>query len=172
MLRLSCFPSFVRCELQCRSSRSIIPKYLTWDEALMFWLLIRKLRCLVITLFLDLNVTSSVLLVFKDSLFSLMHSTITFKFLFICFFIFFIDLSVRIRLVSSAKRWIELNSTALCKSLINNIDRKGPKTDPGRTPYFKYFLLDWYLFTVVNCNLSFRHDWNHGDIILNRSNNS
>ena len=137
MLRLSFFLSFLRCEFQCRSSCSIIPKYLTWDEGLIFWPLMRKLRCLVIILFSDLNITSLVLLEFKDSLFALIHSTASFKSLFICLFIFFIVLSVTIRLVSSAKWWIELNSTALCKSLINNKNRRGPKADPCGTPYFK-----------------------------------
>ena len=112
---------------------------MTRDESLIFWPLMRKLRCLVIILFLDLNITSSVLLVFKDSLFALIHSTTSFKSLFICLFIFFIDLSVRIRLVSSAKWWTELNSTALCKSLISNINRRDPKTDPCGAPYLKYF---------------------------------
>ena len=133
---------------------------MTGDEGLIFWPLMQKLSCLIIILFLGLNITSSVLLVFKDSLFALIYSTTSFKSLFICIFIFFVDLSVRIRLVSSAKWWTELNSTALCKSLINNINRRGPKADPCGTPYFKYFLLDWHLFTVVNCILSFRYDWN------------
>ena len=55
-------------------------------------------------LFLGLNITSSILLVFQDSLFALIHSTTNFNSLFICLFIFLIDFSVRIRLVSSAKR--------------------------------------------------------------------
>ena len=111
-------------------------------------------------LFLGLNITSSVLLVFKDSLFALIHWTTNFKSLFICLFIFFIDLSVRMRLVSSAKWWTELNSTDLYKSLMNKINRRGPKTDSCGTPYIIYFLLDWHLFTVVNCILLFRYDWN------------
>ena len=139
MLWLSCFLSFVRCKFQCKSSCSIIPKYLTCDEGLIFWPLIRKLKCLVMILFLGLNITSSVLLVFKDSLFALIHWTTNFKSLFICLFIFFIDLSVRMRLVSSTKWWTELNSTYLCKSLINKINRRGPKTDHCGTPDIKYF---------------------------------
>ena len=118
-LQLNFFLSFIRCESQCKSSCSIIPKYLTWDDGLIFWPLMRKFRRLVIILFLDLNITSSVLLVYKDSLFVLIHSTTSFKSLFTCLFIFFIDLSVRIRLVLSAKWWTELTSTALCKSLKN-----------------------------------------------------
>ena len=160
MLWLSCFLSFVRCEFQCKSSCSIIPKYLTYcDEGLIFWPLMRKLRCLVMILFLGLNITSSVLLVFKDSLFAQIHWTTNFKSLCICLFIFFIDLSLRIRLVSSAERWTELNSTDLYKSSINKINRRGPKTDPCGTQYIKYFLLDWHLFTAVNCILSFRYNW-------------
>ena len=120
-----------------------------------------KLRCLLIILFLDWNIASSVLLVFKDSLFALIHSKTSLKSLFICLFIFSTDMSVRIRLlVSSAKWWTELNSAALCKSLINIIFRSGRKTYPCGTPYFKYFLLNWHLFTVVNCVLSFKYDWN------------
>ena len=91
MLRLSCFLSFVRCEFQCKSSCSIIPKYLTCDEVLIFWPLMRKLRCLVMILFLGWNITRSVLLVFEDSLFALIHWATNFRFLFICLFIFFID---------------------------------------------------------------------------------
>ena len=160
MLWLSFFLSFIRCKFQHILSCSIIPKYLTCDEGSIFWSLMWKLRCLVMILFLGLNITSSVLLVFKDSLFALIHWTTYYKSLFICLFIFFIDLSVRIRLVLSVKWWTELNSTDLCKSLINIINRRGPKTDPCGTPYIKYFLLDWYLFTVVNCILLFRYDWN------------
>ena len=36
MLQLSFFLSVVRCEFQCRSSCSIISKYLTWNEGLIF----------------------------------------------------------------------------------------------------------------------------------------
>ena len=139
MLQLSFFLSVVRCEFQCRSSCSIISKYLTWNEGLIFWPLMQKLRCLVVILFLGLNIRSSVLLVFKDSLFALTHSTTNCKSLLICLFIFSIDLSVRIRLVASAKWWTELNSTALCKSLINKINKRGPKTDLWGIPYIKYF---------------------------------
>ena len=109
------------------SSCCVIPKYLTWDESLIFWPLMWKFKCLVIILFLDLNITNSVLLVFKDSLFALIHSTTSFNSLLIYFIILFIDLSARIKLLSSAKWWTELNSMALCKSLINNINRRGLK---------------------------------------------
>ena len=69
MLWFSLFPSFVRCKFQCRSSYSTIPKYLTWHEDLISWPLMQKLRCLVIILFLDVNITSSILLVFRAYLF-------------------------------------------------------------------------------------------------------
>ena len=130
MLRLIFFPSFVRRDFQCISSCSIIPKYLTWDEALIFWLLMMQtLRGLVIILFLDLSTSSPVLLLFKGILFALIHSMTSFKSQFICLLIFFIDLSVRINFVSSVKWWTELNSAALCKLLINKINRGLPKTD-------------------------------------------
>ena len=55
----------------------------------------RKLRFFVIFLFLDLNTTSSVLLVFKDSLLVLIHSTTSFRSLFIWLFNIFSDFSAR-----------------------------------------------------------------------------
>ena len=147
MLQLSFFLSFVRCESQCRSSCSIIPKDLTSEEGLIFWPLMPKLRC-------------SVLLVFNNSLFAQIHSNNQFQVCLYTFFYLFIDYSVRVRSVSSAKWWTELNLTALCKLWINNINRRGPKTGPCGTPYFKYFLLDWHLVTIGNCILSLRYDWN------------
>ena len=66
-LRLSLFPRFDRYLFQCKSSCSISPKYLTWFVGLIFWSLSRKLRCLVIVLFLGLNIIISVLLAFKEN---------------------------------------------------------------------------------------------------------
>ena len=83
----------------------------------------------MIFLFLGLNDTISVLLAFSDGLFALTQSTVNFNML-ICLLIFLSDLAMRSRFVSSAKSCTELNSTALCKSLINKIKRGGPRADP------------------------------------------
>ena len=141
MLWLSFFSKFVRCASQCKSSCRMIPKYRTWLDYLSFWPLTRKLSCLVIFLFLGLNNTISVLLAFSDSLFALTQSTVNFKSQLICLLIFLSDLAMRSRFVSSAKSCTEVNSTALCKSLINKIKRRGPRTDPWGTPYLMVFLL-------------------------------
>ena len=140
MLRLSFFSRFVRCASQCKSSYRMTPKYWTWLHCLIFWPLTQKLSCLVIFLFLGLNDTISVLLAFSDGLFALTQSTVNFNML-ICLLIFLSDLAMRSRFVSSAKSCTELNSTALCKSLINKIKRRGPRTDPWSTPYLMVFLL-------------------------------
>ena len=55
--------------------------YLSWDafvnDPLIFWTFIQKLRCLAIDLFLGLNTIILVLLVFKESLFVITHSTVS-----------------------------------------------------------------------------------------------
>ena len=154
MLWLSFFLRSPKCVAQCKSSCSVTPRYLTWYIYWNFSPLLRKLRFFVIVLFLDLNVTSSVLLVFKDSLLALTHSTTSFWFLFICLFNFFRDFSTRSILVLSAKWCTVLNSIFLCRSLINGMNRRGPKTDPYGTPYFNSPLLDSDLLMLVNCILS------------------
>ena len=65
------------------------------------------------------------------------------------------------RFVSSAKWCAELNSTALCRSLINKIKRRSPSTDSWGTPYLICFFADLLPWTLVNCFLSSRKDWNH-----------
>ena len=113
----------------------------------------RKLRCFVIVLFLDLNITSSVLLVFKNSLIALIHSNTSVRSLFMCLFNFFSDVSTKNILVSTEKWCTVLNSIYLCRSLINNMKRRGPKIDSSRTPYFNSLLPDCDLLTFVNCIL-------------------
>ena len=161
MLRLSFFSRIVRFASQCKSSCRMTPKYRTWLDCLIFLPLTRKISCLVIFLFLGLNNTISVLLAFSDSLFALIQSTANFKSLLICLLIFLSDLSMRSRFVSSAKWCTELNSTALCRSLINKIKRRGPRTDPRGMPSLIGFSADLLLWTLVNCFLCCRKDWNH-----------
>ena len=152
------FSRFVICTSQCKSSCRMTPKYRTWLDCLIFWPLTRKLSCLVIFLFLGLNNTISVLLAFSDSLFALIQSTANFKSLLICLLIFLSDLSMRSRFVLSAKWCTELNSTALCRSLINKIKRRCPRTDPWGTPYLIGFSADLLPCTLVNCFVSSRKD--------------
>ena len=123
MLRLSFFSRLVRCASQCKSFCRMTPKYRTWLDCLIFWPVTRKLSRLVIFLFLGLNNTISVLLALSDSLFALIQKTVNFKSL--------------------------LNSTALCRSLINKIKRRGPRTDPWGTSYLIGFSAD-----ILPCTLA------------------
>ena len=69
MLQLSFLTSFVRCEFQCRSSCSMIPKNLTWVEVFLSFLSTSvKIEIFMKNFVLDLLVTSSVSLVFRDLL--------------------------------------------------------------------------------------------------------
>ena len=54
-------------------------------------------------LFLDFNITSSDLLVFKGNLLALIHSTTSFRSMFMYLFLFLSDFSMRSNLVSSEK---------------------------------------------------------------------
>ena len=127
---------------QCKSSWSITSKYWTWEDGSIFWPAMWKLRCLVMVLFLDLNITISVLLVFNNNLLALIQLKVSFKSLLICLY-FLRELSMRSKLVSSAK-WLnsELNFAAWFRSLINKMKRRGSCTDPFGTPYFTICLLD------------------------------
>ena len=131
-----------------------------WDNGWIFCSLMWKLRCLVFFLCLDLNITSSVLLVFKDNVLVLIHSAKSFRSLFMYLFTFLSDFLIRIILVSSAKWCTVLNSTTLWRSLINNMKRRGPRTDPCGTPYFNFLLSDWVLLILVDCILSLRNERN------------
>ena len=106
-LRLSFFPRFYKYLFQCKCSCSITPKYLTWFVGLIFLPLSRKLRCLVIVLFLGLNIIILVFLAFKESLFALAHSTISFRSLLTFLFNCLSDFSTTRRFVSSANWWTE-----------------------------------------------------------------
>ena len=100
---------FDRYLFQYKSSCRIAPKNLTWFVSLIFWPLSQKLLCLMIVLFLGLNIIISFLLAFKESLLALTHSTVRFRslltFLFNCLSQF---LTTR-RFVSPANWWIELH---------------------------------------------------------------
>ena len=152
------FSRFVICTSQCKSSCRMTPKYRTWLDCLIFWPLTRKLSCLVIFLFLGLNNTISVLLAFKIVCLLWSSQQLIFKSLLICLLIFLSDLSVRSRFVSSAKWCTELNSTALCRSLISQVRRRGPRTDPWGTTYLIGFSADLRPCTLVNCFVSSRKD--------------
>ena len=116
-------------------------------------LVMRKLRCLVIFLCLDLNITSSVLLVFKDYLIVLIHWSIRFRSLFMICSFFLSDFSMRSIFLSSAMWCIVLHSPTTWRPLINNMKSRGPRTDPCGTPYFSYLLSDCVLLILVNCEM-------------------
>ena len=91
---------------QCKSSCSITPKYLTWFVGLIFWPLCRKLWCLVIVLFVGLNIIISIFLAFKESLFALTQSTISFRSLLTFLSNCLRDFLTTRRFASSANWWI------------------------------------------------------------------
>ena len=59
------------CFLNFRFSSRIIPRYLVWVSGWIFWPLIRKFRCLEITLFFDRYSISSVLTALREILLAL-----------------------------------------------------------------------------------------------------
>ena len=117
ILRISFLFRLTKSVIQCKSSCIITSKYLIWDDGWSFCPLMRKFRRLVIFLYLVLNTTSSLLLVFKDNLLALIYSTTSFRSLFMYLFIFLSDFLIRSILVSSAKWCTVLNSTTLWNSL-------------------------------------------------------
>ena len=56
----------------------------------------------------------------------------------ISFLIYFRDLLIRSKLVSSAKWWTFLFLIETCKSLIKIMNNSGPKTEPWGTPYITF----------------------------------
>ena len=160
ILWLSFLFRFTKCIVQCKKSCSITPKYLIWDDGWIFCPLMRKLKCLVIYSCLDLNITSSDLLVFKDNLLAVIHSTTSFRSLFMYLFIFMSDFSMKSILVLSAKWCTVLNSTTSWMLLINNMKRRGHRTDPCGTPYFSSLLSDCVLLVLVNYILSLTNERN------------
>lgn len=64
--------------------------------------------------------------------------------------------------MSAAKWCIVLNSNTFCRSLINNMKMRGPRTNPCGTQYFNYLfsLADCVLLILVNCILSLRNERN------------
>ena len=119
-----------RCCVQSRCSFSCIPKYLTLFVVFICCPLILKLRFLLIVFLFGRKITISVFLVFKLILFDRSHwvkrerSWLTFL------LIFFSDLLLYKKFVSSAKRCTALFFTASYKSLIKIKNNNGPKTDP------------------------------------------
>ena len=124
--------------------------------------LIRKSRCLVIFLFLDLKITIFVFPVFRDfSLFAGIHWTTNFRSLLMGLLSFFNEFSVSKRLVSSAK-WCNVEkSTALWKSLMKRIKRIGLNINPWGTPILTSLSEDLVLLIVVCYFLPSRNDLSH-----------
>ena len=134
--------------LQLRNSFKKISPCSTYLFSLIlpiYWLLILKLRCLVI---LDwdfgLNNIISVLLAFNDILFALSQMFSSFKSWLMCLFIFFSDLSDSSRFVSSAKWCTSLYLIAL-------LCRRGTVKDPRQ---IREGLHNWYMhFLKRDCLL-------------------
>ena len=131
-------------------------RYLTESTGTIFCPLIKKLRCFVIFVFLDLKVIVFVFPIF--SLFAWIHWTINFRHLLIHLLSFFNEFSVNKRLVSSAKWCTVEKSTALWKSLMERIKRIGPNINPWG---LKVQSGDLVLLIVVWCFLSSRNDLSH-----------
>ena len=110
----------------------------------------RKFRCFVITLFLVLNNTISVLLVLRDNLFALIQSRAHFKSL----------LMYSVVSYSLAKWLTELFSTAWWRSLKNIIKRRGAKTDACGIPYSTRLSSDMIPLWQVCCFLFVKYDLN------------
>ena len=107
------FLFLLRCSLIVR------PRYLTCVFRGIYWPLILKFWCFIMFLLdVGLNSKISVLLVFKDILFALNFVVRTFKLWLICLFIFFKELSISSRLVSSTKWCTLLNFMAWFRSLM------------------------------------------------------
>ena len=104
------------------------------------------------SLFPGLNITISVLIALGDSLLAITWLIVSFKSLMIWLLIFLSSLSTRRRLVSFAKWWTELNSTALRKSLMNTIKRMGPQTKLCITPCLTNCIAEWQPWILVNCH--------------------
>ena len=143
------------CHSKC--SCRITPRYFTVVHTFIFSQLILKFKCLVIILCFGLKIIISVLLVFKLILFALSHCTRSAKSWFIKEFIFFSDLFINSRLVSSAK-WFTFEVTDRFKSLINIINSRGPSTDPCRTPWVISWEFESFPVTLVYCFLSVRNE--------------
>ena len=110
---LDSFFRLTKCLVQCKSSCSITPKYLIWDDGWSFFPFMRKLRFLLTFFCLDLNIISSVLLVFMDNLLALIHSKTSFSSLFMYLLILLSGFAMRCMLVSSAKWCTVLSTTFL-----------------------------------------------------------
>ena len=144
--------------LQLRNSvNKISPRYLTSLILLIYWLLILKLRCLVMLDWdFDQNNIISVLLTFNGILFALSQMFSSFKSWLMCLFIFFSDLSDSSRFVSSAK-WL------LCWG---HLCRWGTVKDPRQIPeglhnWYMHFLKRNYLLLCAVVIHPFRYVLNH-----------
>ena len=113
---------------------------------------------MVIILCFGLKIIISVLLVFKLILFALSHCTRSAKSWFIKEFIFFSDLFINSRMVSSAKWCTSLEVTYRFKSLINIINSRGPSTDACGTPWVISWELEPFPVILVYCFLSVRNE--------------
>ena len=118
----------------------------------LFWSLSAWLLCS------GLKITASVVLVFKLILFALSHCTRNAKSWFIKEFVFFNDLFISSRLVSSAKWCTLLDVIDRFKSLINIINSRSPRTNPCRTPWVISWEFESFPVTLVFCFLSVRNE--------------
>ena len=146
------------CPCHSKCSCRISPRYLTVEDKFIFSPFILKFKCLVIILCFGLRITISVLLVFKLILFALSHCTRSVKSWVIKESIFFTDLFINSRLVSSAKWWTLLDVTDRFKSLINVINSRGRSADPWWSRWVISWEFESFPVTLVYYFLSVRNE--------------
>ena len=95
---------------------------------------------------LDLKITISVFFTLNEILFAFNQLTGCFKSALTCLFSFLIELLRHDRLVSSAKWWTLQDFIAWLRSFLYNKNKRGPITDPWRTPQFIAARPDSYTF--------------------------
>ena len=118
----SFFFSWLKCKFQWRCSFIVKSMYLTCVVRGIYWPLILKFRCFFLFL-LDLGLNCKFrfdLFVFKDILFNLTHVVRSFKSWLMHLLIFFKELFISIKLVSSGKWCTLLNLMASFRSLKYN----------------------------------------------------
>ena len=133
------------------------PRYFTLIVGIIFWPIILKLRCLVISCFLFLKTIISVFPVLRESFFTTNPLTESFDVTVYKFDDFLRDFTNNKWLVSSSKWCTELCMIALCKSLIKSKNNTAPSTDPCGTPYVDISLSELYSLILVYWYLSFKN---------------
>ena len=127
---LSFFFSLLKYTFQSRCSFIVRPNYLSCVVCRIYWPMILKFRCVVLSLlYLGMNSKISVLLVFIYILFALSHVVRRFKSFFMFFLIFFKELSTSSKLVLSANWCTLLYFMACFRSLMNIKESNKPRSE-------------------------------------------